>query len=97
MVNSTFYFLSFGLHIEHNDRAGFLPNSDRVILDTHPYFAFSGSSNTNPLSEFDVMPCNDWAGGMNASQRGFGITVAGEFSNAVCRDITVCLNNILTL
>ncbi|KIJ51370.1 glycoside hydrolase family 5 protein [Sphaerobolus stellatus SS14] len=63
--------------------AGFLPNSDRVILDTHPYFAFDGSPNTQPLSDFDLMPCTGWANGMNESQTAFGLTLAGEFSNAV--------------
>jgi glucan 1,3-beta-glucosidase len=29
--------------------AGFLPNSDRIALDTHPYFAFSGSPATDPI------------------------------------------------
>ncbi|KAJ7245974.1 glycoside hydrolase superfamily [Mycena rebaudengoi] len=30
--------------------AGFLPGSDRIILDTHPYFAFSGGANTAPIA-----------------------------------------------
>ncbi|KAF8589506.1 glycoside hydrolase family 5 protein [Ramaria rubella] len=63
--------------------ADFLPGSDRILLDTHPYFAFDGSPNTQPLSVFDTMPCNSWAKGMNDSQDAFGVTVAGEFSNAV--------------
>src|SRR5258705_12091636 len=29
--------------------AGFLSGSDRMVLDTHPYFAFDGSPNTAPL------------------------------------------------
>lgn len=65
------------------NRADFLPNSDRIVLDTHPYFAFDGSPNIDPLSTYDQMPCNSWANGMNTSQTDFGITVAGEFSNAV--------------
>ena len=27
-----------------------LPNADRVALDTHPYFAFGGSPNTEPIN-----------------------------------------------
>jgi len=62
---------------------GFLPNSDRIVLDTHPYFAFDGQPNTQPLSDYATMPCNAWAPGINASQLNFGVTVAGEFSSAV--------------
>jgi glucan 1,3-beta-glucosidase len=29
--------------------AGFLPNSDRIALDYHPYFAFDGSPNSDPI------------------------------------------------
>lgn len=29
---------------------GFLPNSDRIALDYHPYFAFTGQANTQPIS-----------------------------------------------
>jgi hypothetical protein len=31
-------------------RAGFLLGSDRVILDTHPYFAFDGAPNDSPIA-----------------------------------------------
>ncbi|KAJ7892517.1 glycoside hydrolase family 5 protein [Mycena olivaceomarginata] len=30
--------------------AGFLPGSDRIILDTHPYFAFDGAKNDAPVA-----------------------------------------------
>lgn len=30
--------------------AGFLPGSDRIILDTHPYFAFDGQPNDAPIA-----------------------------------------------
>jgi hypothetical protein len=30
--------------------AGFLPGSDRIILDTHPYFAFDGVPNSQPFA-----------------------------------------------
>lgn len=31
--------------------AGYLPNSDRIILDSHPYFAFDGNANDQPISD----------------------------------------------
>ncbi|KAJ7692426.1 glycoside hydrolase superfamily [Mycena rosella] len=71
--------------------AGFLPGSDRVILDTHPYFAFSGAPNDAPIATSDdpasaggVWPkqaCNAWGASINSSRSAFGVTVAGEFSN----------------
>ena len=33
--------------------ANFLPGSDRIVLDTHPYFAFDGQPNTAPLDVDD--------------------------------------------
>jgi len=30
--------------------AGFLPDSDRIILDSHPYFAFDGGINNDPIT-----------------------------------------------
>ncbi|TFY57321.1 hypothetical protein EVG20_g8595 [Dentipellis fragilis] len=73
--------------------AGFLPGSDRIILDTHPYFAFSGQANNAPLIPDDglgepggVWPkqaCSSWGGSINASQSAFGVTIAGEYSNAI--------------
>jgi len=33
--------------------ANFLPGSDRIILDTHPYFAFDGQSNFSPVNVDD--------------------------------------------
>ncbi|KAJ8594245.1 glycoside hydrolase family 5 protein [Rhizopogon salebrosus TDB-379] len=70
--------------------ADFLQGSDRIILDTHPYFAFDGSSNGQPiatgtgLSAGGIWPqqaCNAWGPGMNTSQTAFGVTIAGEFSD----------------
>ena len=72
---------------------GFLQGSDRIVLDTHPYFAFDGQPNDAPLATGDgsvgpnaggtwpTTACNAWAAGMNESQVGFGVTIAGEFSN----------------
>jgi glucan 1,3-beta-glucosidase len=30
--------------------ADYLPGSDRLVMDTHPYFAFDGSLNNAPLA-----------------------------------------------
>ncbi|KAF8522133.1 glycoside hydrolase family 5 protein [Hysterangium stoloniferum] len=61
--------------------AGFLTNSDRVGMDTHPYFAFSGQS-TAAISSFAPQACSAWGPMMNNSMSAFGLTVAGEFSLA---------------
>ncbi|KAJ7487024.1 glycoside hydrolase family 5 protein [Mycena latifolia] len=71
--------------------AGFLTGSDRVILDTHPYFAFSGAPNDAPIATSEDpasaggpwpnQACATWAPSINQSRSTFGVTVAGEFSN----------------
>ncbi|KAJ7487059.1 glycoside hydrolase family 5 protein [Mycena latifolia] len=71
--------------------AGFLPGSDRVVLDTHPYFAFNGAPNDAPIATgedparaggaWPEKACATWAASMNQSRSAFGVTVAGEFSN----------------
>ncbi|THH04547.1 hypothetical protein EW146_g10148 [Bondarzewia mesenterica] len=71
--------------------ADFLPGSDRIILDTHPYFVFDGQPNNSPLVDDDgtgepggVWPkqaCSAWGPSINTSRSAFGVTVAGEFSN----------------
>ncbi|KAG1738187.1 glycoside hydrolase family 5 protein [Suillus lakei] len=70
--------------------ANFLQGSDRIILDTHPYFAFDSQSTGPPiatgtgLSAGGVWPqqaCNAWGPGINTSQTAFGVTIAGEFSD----------------
>ncbi|KAF9479381.1 ectomycorrhiza-upregulated exo-beta-1,3-glucanase GH5 [Pholiota conissans] len=69
---------------------GFLQNGDRVALDTHPYFAFDGQSNTAPIDTgtgadaggtWPQSACNSWGGELNTSRSNFGVTFAGEFSN----------------
>ncbi|TFK50792.1 glycoside hydrolase family 5 protein [Heliocybe sulcata] len=73
--------------IADNAWADFLPGSDRIILDTHPYFAFDGAPNNAPVATTDpvggVWPqqaCNGWGPTMNQSLEAFGVTVAGEWS-----------------
>lgn len=54
--------------------AGFLQGSDRIILDTHPYFAFDGSANTDPIATGTGLEAGGvwpkdacgWGAGMNA-------------------------------
>ncbi|KAG5729140.1 putative glucan 1,3-beta-glucosidase D [Termitomyces sp. T112] len=71
---------------------GFLAGSDRIILDTHPYFAFDGSPALSPIDtgtgdnaggDWPTNACNRWAAGFNESRSNFGVTVAGEFSNGI--------------
>jgi hypothetical protein len=55
--------------------AGFLEGSDRIILDSHLYFAFDGSPNLEPIATgtgldaggiWPALACTRWATGMNA-------------------------------
>ncbi|PCH41703.1 glycoside hydrolase family 5 protein [Wolfiporia cocos MD-104 SS10] len=59
---------------------GFLPNSDRVVLDTHPYIAFGGNF-YHDLSYFPTYACQSF--GVNQSQAAFGVTITGEWSAAI--------------
>ena len=55
--------------------AGLLPNADRLALDTHPYFAFGGNPNTEPINVpakdgqmggvWSERACTSWKGMMN--------------------------------
>jgi hypothetical protein len=52
--------------------ADFLPGSDRIVLDTHPYFAFDGQPNTAPVDVlgepggvWPLQACNSWGPGIN--------------------------------
>lgn len=56
--------------------AGFLPNSDRIILDTHPYFAFDNQPNDSPIVApeagdgapggiWPAQACQAWGPGQN--------------------------------
>ncbi|KAJ7861217.1 hypothetical protein B0H14DRAFT_2742937 [Mycena olivaceomarginata] len=60
--------------------AGFLPGSDRIILDTYPYFAFDGAPNNIPIATSRDPPQagEPWP---KQTQSAFGVTVAGEISN----------------
>ncbi|KAK7045305.1 glycoside hydrolase family 5 protein [Favolaschia claudopus] len=70
---------------------GFLPGSDRIIMDTHPYFAFDQQPNDAPIATstdpalaggtWPKTACSAWGASLNHSRVDFGVTVAGEFSN----------------
>lgn len=77
-----------------NAWAGFLNGGDRIGLDTHPYFAFDGQPNGEPINvladggdgtmyggQWPKQACQAWGPGMNTSRNTFGVTIAGEFSN----------------
>ena len=58
-----------------NTWANFLPQSDRIALDTHPYFAFDGSPATSPIDTgtgasaggtWPTAACQRWAQSINA-------------------------------
>lgn len=57
------------------------PNADRLALDTHPYLCF-GTQSAAAMSTYAQTPCT-WGAGVNTSMGAFGLTNAGEFSNAV--------------
>ncbi|KAL4065459.1 glycoside hydrolase family 5 protein [Scleroderma citrinum] len=62
--------------------AGFLPNADRTALDQHPYLCFTTQSDS-AMSTYAQTPCSAWSQGFNTSMSAFGMTAAGEWSNAV--------------
>lgn len=62
--------------------AGFLPGADRIALDLHPYLCF-GTQTSSPMSSLVNTPCTSWGSGINQSMSAFGLTAAGEFSNAI--------------
>ncbi|KAG6845238.1 hypothetical protein H0H87_012230 [Tephrocybe sp. NHM501043] len=58
------------------------PNADRMSIDTHPYLCF-GNQSPDPMSSYKTTPCTTWGRLVNTSMANFGLTTAGEFSNAV--------------
>lgn len=66
--------------LANSEWAGFLPGADRIALDNHPYMAFS-NQDPDPLSKQTLRAC-PWGPDMNTSMDAFGMTAAGEFSNA---------------
>ncbi|KAI0727191.1 glycoside hydrolase superfamily [Fomitopsis betulina] len=62
--------------------AGFLTGADRIAIDNHPYICFGGQS-SEPYSARLTVPCDTWGADVNTSMTAFGLTTAGEFSNAI--------------
>jgi len=62
--------------------AGWLPGADRIALDLHTYVCF-GPQSDQTIAEQVQKPCAAWGAMMNTSMGAFGLTAAGEFSNAV--------------
>ena len=62
--------------------AGVYPNADRMALDIHQYICFDQQS-TDPYSARLTVPCSTWAVPQNTSMQAFGLTITGEFSNAI--------------
>ena len=69
-----------------------MPKADRISLDDHPYICFNTQS-AAPMSSYAQTPCNTWAATFNTSMGAFGLTTAGEFSNAVT-DCGLWLNGV---
>jgi len=74
------------------DWANFLPSADRIALDSHPYLCFNGQSSA-PMSSYASKPCTTWGSLVNNSMNDFGLSTAGEFSNAVT-DCGLFLNGV---
>uniref|UniRef100_A0A0W0FBP2 glucan 1,3-beta-glucosidase n=1 Tax=Moniliophthora roreri TaxID=221103 RepID=A0A0W0FBP2_MONRR len=74
------------------DWVDFLPGADRIILDSHPYLAFAdGQSNAGWAARVNDV-CK-WGAEVNKSMADFGLTTAGEFSNAI-NDCGLWLNGV---
>ncbi|KAG8739546.1 hypothetical protein FRC10_005456 [Ceratobasidium sp. 414] len=57
----------------------FLPGSDRIALDGHPYFCFARMLAT-PLSSQVNRPCTEWGNDYNNTMDSYGFVAAGEWS-----------------
>jgi len=60
----------------------FLPGSDRIALDSHPYFAFADPLDSSPLAQQVKRPCARWASRFNGTLDVYGFAAAGEWSLA---------------
>ncbi|KAG8708506.1 hypothetical protein FRC09_001214 [Ceratobasidium sp. 395] len=72
--------------------ADFMPGSDRVALDSHPYFSFS-DQDLSAITSQTKKPCSAWGKTFNNSMSSYGMTLAGEFSNAI-NDCGFFLNGV---
>lgn len=72
--------------------AGFMAGADRIAMDTHPYMCF-GELTAAPIESFIALPCSNWGDLQATSMNGFGLTSAGEWSNAI-NDCGLYLNAV---
>ncbi|KAF9012075.1 glycoside hydrolase superfamily, partial [Cyathus striatus] len=63
-----------------------------ITLDSHPYMCFQGQSDA-AMSTYATAPCDAWGSLVNISMANFGLTNAGEWSNAVT-DCGLFLNGV---
>ncbi|KAI0035937.1 glycoside hydrolase family 5 protein [Vararia minispora EC-137] len=63
--------------------AGWGPGADRLALDYHPYVAFDKPQPVDSITNHVTLPCTRWGNQLNQSMSAFGMTAAGEFSNAI--------------
>ncbi len=63
-----------------------------MSLDSHPYICFGGQSDA-AMGTYRTTPCGNWGAAVNTSMEAFGLTTAGEFSNAVT-DCGLWLNGV---
>lgn len=63
---------------------GFLENSDRMIMDTHPYLSFGGGPNAEPIAtgkgddaggQWPGLACDNWAPGINSRYAFCGVSL----------------------
>ncbi|KAH6910207.1 ectomycorrhiza-upregulated exo-beta-1,3-glucanase GH5 [Coprinopsis sp. MPI-PUGE-AT-0042] len=80
----------------------FMRGADRTMMEMHPYFAFTGGLNTEPIATgtgitagglWPIRACRRWGGLFSDSRSSFGISVAGEWSSA-WHDCGLFLNGI---
>jgi aryl-phospho-beta-D-glucosidase BglC (GH1 family) len=70
----------------------FLTGADRLALDSHPYICFNTLS-PGPIESFIPLPCSTWGSLFGDSMSAFGLTAAGEWSNAI-NDCGLYLNGV---
>ncbi|KAK1221389.1 hypothetical protein PQX77_015796 [Marasmius sp. AFHP31] len=74
------------------DWAGFLSGGERISLDSHPYAAFGNNQTDQSWDAHISTPCQ-WGREFNESMGVFGLSSAGEWSNAI-NDCGLWLNGI---
>ncbi|TFK19430.1 glycoside hydrolase [Coprinopsis marcescibilis] len=84
--------------------SGFMSGADRVGIDVHPYFAFNGAAAVEAIDTgvgpgaggpWPARACTRFGSMMNDSRSAFGVTMAGEWSNAI-QDCSLYLRGVGT-